>query len=93
MQKIIYMYIIFNHIKAQHYYKYNYIFGCPNKQYTNTMPWKYPTLNKIMPFVLLFISSPLWIILGMLLFILHPFSGSYYLFNHSNNLAVGRYIY
>ncbi|CAK70958.1 unnamed protein product (macronuclear) [Paramecium tetraurelia] len=76
---------------SKHYNNYNYFFGCPNKQYTNTMPWKYPKLYQILPFVLLFIISPLLIALGILLLILHPFSGSYYLFNRSDNLAaVGR---
>ncbi|CAD8134046.1 unnamed protein product [Paramecium pentaurelia] len=79
-----------NHMTSKHYSNYNYIFGCPNKQYSNTMPWKYPTLYKIIPFIILIITSPIWIILGILLLVLHPFSGSYYLFNHSDNLAVGR---
>ncbi|CAD8050632.1 unnamed protein product [Paramecium sonneborni] len=76
---------------AKHYNQYNYFFGCPNKQYSNTMPWRYPKLYKFMPFILLVLMSPIWIILGILLLILHPFGGSFYLFNRwDNEAAVGR---
>jgi len=55
------------------------------------MPWKYPTLNKIMPFLLVFLLSPIWIVLGVIALIAHPFYGAYYLFNRWDNEAVGRY--
>ncbi|CAK62137.1 unnamed protein product (macronuclear) [Paramecium tetraurelia] len=74
----------------QHYNNYNYFFGCPNKQYSDDRPWKYPTLNKILPFLLLILLSPIWIFLGVILLVGHPFSGAYFIFNRWDNDAVGR---
>lgn len=46
-----------------------------------------------MPFLLVFLLSPVWIVLGIIVLIAHPFSGAYYLFNRWDYEAVGRYKY